>query len=51
MYNDNGSVWIKGNAKNCEYSVHLYYTGLSCKDEDEEMFAKITKYHCKRYNP
>ena len=48
MDNDNGSVWINGNAKNCKYWVHLYYTGLSCKDEDEEMFAKITKYYCKR---
>ena len=51
MDNDNGSVWINGNAKNCKYQVRLYYTGLSCKDEDEEMFAKITKYYYKRHNP
>ena len=51
MHNDNGSIWINGNAKDCKYWVHLYYTGLSCKDEDEEMIAKITKYYCKRHNP
>ena len=49
--NDNGSVWINGNAKNCKYWAHLYYTGLSCRDEDKEMFAKITKYYCKRHKP
>ena len=32
---------FNGNAKNCKYWVHLYYTGLSCKHEDEEMFAKF----------
>ena len=47
---DNSLFWINSNAKNCKYWVHLYYTGLSCKDEDEEMFAKITKYFCKRHN-
>ena len=51
MDNDNGWVWINGNTKNCKYWVHLYYTGLSCKNEDEEMFAKITQCYCKTHNP
>ena len=29
----------------------LYYTGLSCINEDEEMFAKITQYYCNTHNP
>ena len=32
-------------------TYHLYHTGLPCKDEDEEMFAKITKYYCEKHNP
>ena len=51
MDNDNGSVWINGNAKNCKYWVYLYYTDLSCKHEDKKMFAKITQYYCKSHNP
>ena len=51
MDNDNSWVWINGNAQNCKYWIHLYYTGLTCKDEDEEMSAKITKYCCKRHKP
>ena len=43
MDNDNGSVWIDCNAKNCKYLVHLCCIGLSCKGEGEEMFVKNTK--------
>ena len=32
-------------------TYHLYHTDLPCKDEDEEMFAKITKYYCEKHNP
>ena len=50
MDNDNGSVWINGNAKNCKYWVHLYCPGLSCKHEDKEVFVKITQFFCKSHN-
>ena len=51
MDNDYGSLWINCSAKSCKYWVHLFCIGLSCKDENEEVFAKITKYYCKRHNP
>ena len=51
MDNDYGLVWINFSAKSCKYWVHLFCIGLSCKDEDEEIFAKITKYYIKKYNP
>ena len=37
---DNSLVWINSNAKNCKYWVHLYYTGLSCKDEMKKCLLK-----------
>ena len=51
MDNDYGLLWINCSAKSCKYWVHLFCIGLSCKDENEEVFAKITKYYCKRHNP
>ena len=44
MDEEYGSMWIICSARSCNYWVHLFCLGFTCKDEDKQNFQKIVDY-------